>query len=150
MRTSPDWTLTFSVAAAARLLGIERTTLYRLVWRDELKACAGFKRMRFSRTEIDRFLARTRSHDGVSVTRPHTSCSQGNRKVNQPVFPSSKGLNLEDVSSQHRTIFVPMQLLKNRSSDSRVVMTIVDDDEAIEPISFIQFTLDDLRGGLVA
>lgn len=47
----------YTIEEAARLLRLSRTTLYELMWNDELVPFRVGRRIRFTRAELERFVA---------------------------------------------------------------------------------------------
>jgi excisionase family DNA binding protein len=52
--------LSYSIAQAAAVLGVNPVSVYRLVWEGKLKTLSGFKRKRIPATELEKFLANVR------------------------------------------------------------------------------------------
>jgi excisionase family DNA binding protein len=54
-----DQPILYTIEEAARLLRVSRTTLYELMWNDELVPFRIGRRIRFTRAELERFVADT-------------------------------------------------------------------------------------------
>lgn len=122
---------TLSVKEAAQLLGFEQTTVYRLIWCEELRLCAGTARFRIPQAEIERFLARTQTYDERVRSRPKTRKSTLRTK-----WRVQK--SLVHPSHNPHMIFIPLASFSNRPIGGRLLKTIVPDDVTLAPKAFVE------------
>ena len=125
-----------SVVEAAQVLGVEKTTVYRLIYTKKLRICAGLTRYSIPQTEIERLLAQTQTYDERVRSRP---------KAVRPRY-TAKALVLNPVvhpSLNPHMLFVPSALYGDRPVGSRLVRAIVSDDDSLPPQIFIEVADDE-------
>ena len=131
---------TVSVAGAATLLGVERTTIYRLIWDEKLRVCSGFKQNRISRVEIERFLRATATYRKARHERAPTRSDFRQELTRPPLQPHVSSVEIK--SSAQPTVFIPKRLLRDSDVAGRLVRTVVYDDDARAPENFVAFKMD--------